>query len=266
MRPAQDSNQDSPVVLAANQVLQQLEAKRPGCIKQARLLDFGCGAGGVVLELRRRGISSFGCDISLEGTAIEETLDHSGLPIPVAEILREMEPDAPQIPFPDGYFDIVISNQVLEHVVDLPFAFREIRRVLKPGGCSIHFFPTRWDPMEAHVCIPFGTIFRGRSYLRFWANLGIRNQFQKGKSANEVANLNYDYLRQHTFYHSRARLREMLGDSFPMHSFIDREVREAAANRPGLVPWKKWVLKAIITLHLHKFYRPFWGTALWLEG
>jgi ubiquinone/menaquinone biosynthesis C-methylase UbiE len=43
--------------------------------------------------------------------------------------------NAQSIPFEDKHFDAVIANHMLYHVVDKPAAFREIRRVMKPGGC-----------------------------------------------------------------------------------------------------------------------------------
>ncbi len=39
-----------------------------------------------------------------------------------------------QIPFPDQYFQTIISNCVLEHIFELERALGEINRVLKPGG------------------------------------------------------------------------------------------------------------------------------------
>jgi ubiquinone/menaquinone biosynthesis C-methylase UbiE len=42
--------------------------------------------------------------------------------------------DAKHMPYPDAYFDTVISNSIVHHLSDpLPF-FREMQRVLKPGG------------------------------------------------------------------------------------------------------------------------------------
>ena len=46
--------------------------------------------------------------------------------------------DMQRLPYPDGTFDAVISDQVLEHVEDPVRAINESRRVLKKGGVAIH--------------------------------------------------------------------------------------------------------------------------------
>lgn len=40
-------------------------------------------------------------------------------------------------PFPNNYFDVVISNQVIEHIVDIDHFIQEIYRILKPGGYCV---------------------------------------------------------------------------------------------------------------------------------
>ncbi|HAV12922.1 MAG TPA: hypothetical protein DCX06_05440 [Opitutae bacterium] len=49
--------------------------------------------------------------------------------------------DAPaeKLPFPDGYFDVVILDAVFEHIPDVAKAFTEIARVLKPGAVLIGY-------------------------------------------------------------------------------------------------------------------------------
>lgn len=42
--------------------------------------------------------------------------------------------DLQSLTFPDGVFDIVTRNEVLEHVPDIDAALAEIVRVLRPGG------------------------------------------------------------------------------------------------------------------------------------
>src|SRR5207247_4494957 len=51
-----------------------------------------------------------------------------------AENVQILEGDATRIPLPDASTDVVTSNGVLNLVPDKPAAFREIFRVLKPGG------------------------------------------------------------------------------------------------------------------------------------
>jgi SAM-dependent methyltransferase len=67
---------------------------------------------------------------------------------PLAEIcgLRQAQvtkADYPQYDFcnldvPDGAFDFMVSDQILEHVPDPARAMRESARVLKPGGIAVH--------------------------------------------------------------------------------------------------------------------------------
>lgn len=49
--------------------------------------------------------------------------------------------DATKLTFPDNYFDLVISQDVMEHIEESWQAFSEINRVLKPGGKHIFTVP-----------------------------------------------------------------------------------------------------------------------------
>jgi SAM-dependent methyltransferase len=158
------------------------------------LLDLGCGKGGLVDALRARGLDAFGCDIANSSASdyVEDAV--------AKDYLRTIEMEPYRLPFDDGQFDVVISQVVLEHVMDYEGTFKEIHRVLKPGGISLHIFPGRYVFIEPHVFVPLATMVRNRPWLYLWALLGIRNQFQTGKPAREVADLNYRYLNEHTNY------------------------------------------------------------------
>ena len=47
------------------------------------------------------------------------------------------------LPFPDDYFDLVISSHAIYHGLDMALTKREVRRVLKDGGRFLFDF---WDP------------------------------------------------------------------------------------------------------------------------
>ena len=105
-----------------------------------------------------------------------------------------IEPDG-HIPVPDGTFDFVFSDQVLEHVMDQRAVITEIVRVLKPGGVSVHVFPSKWQRIEPHMKVPLGGLrpFKRFSWYFLWGALGIRNQYQHGLSAKAVAHRNYNF-------------------------------------------------------------------------
>ena len=80
--------------------------------------------------------------------------------------IRTTNPDG-SWPFGDAEFDIVVSNQVCEHVVDLETFCSENARVLKPGGFGVHAFPLRHMLVEPHMHLPF--VHRVRDHaLRAW--------------------------------------------------------------------------------------------------
>jgi SAM-dependent methyltransferase len=172
---------------------------------QGSVLDFGCGDGDGVAAWRAAGYEAFGCDIVLERPG-------EGLYL-IEEPYR--------LPFPDASFDLVVSDQVLEHVHDHDVAFMEISRVLKPGAISLHLFPSRWAPREVHAGVPLASVVRWHWWFALWARLGIRNEFQSCMSWREVTDMNLDYLRTRTNYVSRRRLLETARRWFQDARFVE---------------------------------------------
>lgn len=149
-----------------------------------RILDFGAGAGRHVAEFRDRGYDAWGIDqifTSHSEGAVEE------------EYLLRVEPPDYRLPFDNGHFDLVYSTSVMEHVTNPSGALEEIARVLRPGGVSLHVFPARWRPIEPHMLVPFGGRIQSYWVLRLWAALGLRNGFQRGMPATDVALANTQY-------------------------------------------------------------------------
>jgi len=58
-------------------------------------------------------------------------------------------------PFDDESFDIIVSNQVVEHINDHDFFFSQNWRVLKDNGFSVHLFPVKNYIIEGHLHLAF---------------------------------------------------------------------------------------------------------------
>ena len=203
----------------------QLEMwQRIGCppSRQTRILDFGCGAGERVDELRRLGYQAFGCDVLLPPRPVGQLLDdirHG--------VIRPIGLSPYRVPFEDDSFDLVFSVTVFEHVQDYDSALAEIRRVLKPGGVAVHVFPPPWKFLETHVFVPYASVFRPWWWLYLWALLGVRNRFQRGYSARQTADVNGAFLQNETNYLPKRRIREHVRRHFDECLFVE----EAAFSR-----------------------------------
>jgi ubiquinone/menaquinone biosynthesis C-methylase UbiE len=164
-----------------------------------RVLDLGCGNGELVREWLDHGYEAYGCDFDFK--------DGDQVSILVGEgRVRKIECPY-RLPFTDAYFDLIVTNQVMEHVSDYPLTLAEMRRVLKPDGSTLHIFPSRYVPIEPHVFVPLATVFRSPLWLKLWAWIGIRNVYQRGLDWRSVAKRNQEYLNLSTNYLTRHQLR-----------------------------------------------------------
>lgn len=184
-----------------------------------KILDFGCGAGQLVKELRSLGYDAYGCDVFLDS----KTESENGF-------LKKITMEPYKIPFGDGQFDIITSTSVLEHAQNTPECFYEIARVLKPGGYALHLLPGKFYlPTEPHIYVPLVSWFWPRIpdwWLALWAILGIRNEFQKSYSWQQTYAANKQYCANNLCYRSTGYYENLstkvFGNfSWPMCFYID---------------------------------------------
>lgn len=95
----------------------------------ARLLDAGCGTGGFLRWALDRGSFAYAAGVDIGGEAIELAQRR----VPEADLHTALLSD---LPFDDACFDLVVCNDVLQHVPedDVETSLRELHRVLEPNG------------------------------------------------------------------------------------------------------------------------------------
>jgi SAM-dependent methyltransferase len=135
----------------------------------ARVLDFGCGAGNLVVAGRAAGLDITGADSFYAGSNARGEAETAGL---LGSAVFEIRDG--RLPFPGSSFDLVVDNQVFEHVEDLEGALAEIDRVLRPGGEMLSIFPASDVWREGHIGIPFAHRFRRGSRARFLWTCALR--------------------------------------------------------------------------------------------
>lgn len=124
--PAHRSNWDD--WLFRDAILAELDPR-------AELLDIGAGAG-IVEAMDFRGLARRICGIDLDPRVEANPL--------LDEAKRA---SAESIPYPDGSFDVVVCDNVLEHLERPQQVFGEVARVLRPGGAFLGKTPNKWHYM-----------------------------------------------------------------------------------------------------------------------
>jgi SAM-dependent methyltransferase len=140
----------TPSVLAEHErILDELEAASPS---RMRLLDFGCGPCYFLERAARRGWDAHGVEVA---PWAREAARLRGLPNVHIGLLAERA-------FADGYFDVIHSSQVLEHLDDPRSELEELFRVLRPGGLlyvnvpNYHRIPVMLDLDDFATDTPMG--------------------------------------------------------------------------------------------------------------
>jgi len=108
-------------------------------LEDARVLDVGCGIGTYVRRFRQYSDDVHGVEVEEERVA-EASAELPNIVLAVGE----------DLPYPDDQFDLVFSNEVIEHVDDDRQTAAEMIRVTRPGGSIVAFAPNRLYPFETH--------------------------------------------------------------------------------------------------------------------
>src|SRR5262245_26759092 len=114
-----------------------------------KLLDYGCGVAAFLRQLKQLGFAGElrGCDIS-RGMLIEAERAWDLGPLPPLDLVP-----GTVLPYPDQQFDVVVACAVVHHVPlqDRTTVYREIARVLSPGGSFVLFEHNPYNPITQWV-------------------------------------------------------------------------------------------------------------------
>lgn len=152
------------------------------------ILDVGAGAG-IVEAMNFRGQVARVCGIDLDPRVLDnEKLDEGRIA------------NAGEIPFDDETFDVVFADNVMEHLGDPQTVFREINRVLKPGGVLLFKTPNRshYMPLIArltpHGFHQFVNRMRGRDAEDTFPTLYLANSELQVKDIAKASGFELDRL------------------------------------------------------------------------
>jgi ubiquinone/menaquinone biosynthesis C-methylase UbiE len=117
-----------------------------GSLGGRAVLDVGCGLGGKTVAYAEAGARVVGIDIERANVAQSACYARAR-----GADLSLIVGDAGMLPFPDRCFDLVVANDSMEHFARPEAAFREMTRVLRPGGMIYLFFTPWHSPLGSHL-------------------------------------------------------------------------------------------------------------------
>jgi SAM-dependent methyltransferase len=172
-------------------------------INGGRVLDYGCGLGQIIALGMSRGLDIWGAD-TFEGYYAGWS---NALTPEVRDRVRHIADG--RADFPDAHFDLVLNNQVLEHITNPEATIADICRLLRPGGTVIAAFPVADTWYEGHVGLYFAHWFGKGSLRETYFTLSRRLGFglyYPDASRAEWAKLSAKTLDDVCFYYPRRRM------------------------------------------------------------
>lgn len=127
-------------------VLKELAQKVP--LQQSEVLDVGCGTGLFLSPLVKWGVKG------LYGVDGHNDYTDRAIARGYIEVKSIKDLCSDRLPYEDARFDLVISKDVFEHLLDPVHALLEVKRVLKPGGMFLFHVPNHF-PLWARIKFMF---------------------------------------------------------------------------------------------------------------
>ncbi len=153
--------------------MEQLQQIMLTDFKDSRILDLGCGSGGLDSLLSDRFRLYVGVDYKKHILKLTQPSEHAGF----------IQGNGIRLPFPDSSFDFIFAFDVLEHLspgISWQREFmKEVRRVLSPLGIAMISTPNFWYPYDAH----------SRTYCSQFMPASVADRY--------ISHLNPEFIKEH---------------------------------------------------------------------
>ncbi|MFP4500790.1 MAG: methyltransferase domain-containing protein [Candidatus Hydrogenedentota bacterium] len=191
---------DEPIADASRRTILRMASLVPGLDDQMHVLDLGGGFSGSARRLAK----NFGCNVTVLNLSERENERGRRMNAEqgLADKITVVDGCFEDVPFDDGHFDVVWSQDAILHSSDRDKVISEAARVLKPGG---HLVFT--DIMMTDQCPPdvLQPIF-DRIHLN---SLGSQSFYRQAAAANGLMEVEYIDLDEHLPHHYQRVLDEL---------------------------------------------------------
>ena len=221
------------------------------------VLDIGCNVGygcNIISEFSNEVV---GVDVSRNAISIAKS--HYSKPRVKFKLV-----DGKSLPFKDSKFELILSFQVIEHIVDYKRYISEIKRVLSPNGLVIFTTPNAnirlepgmkpWNPFHVHEFNSYGL---NNLLSKFFAKVQVYGLFAE----EELYSIEFNRLRRRLEYEKIQKKREQSGFQF----FYSR-IKTTVPDRLKILiknyqqKQKKFSLKRENSLEIDKAFKKKYST------
>jgi 2-polyprenyl-3-methyl-5-hydroxy-6-metoxy-1,4-benzoquinol methylase len=137
-----------------------------------KIVDIGCGHGGVSYQLVKNGFVIYGIEINDDAL---ESLEKKGFKTIKRNITEPFEIEIK--------FDVALILDVLEHVIDPLFLLKETKKILNPAGCIIITVPLYFDLLDRLKILFTGSV------------ISLDNLCYGKENYKKFRSFNYDHIR-----------------------------------------------------------------------
>lgn len=147
--------------------------------KNLTVLDLGSGEGGTCKVFSE---DNFVVSFDLSLIRLQRQKDDNSF-------LSKINGTALQLPFKDNSFDLIIIQDVIEHLTDINLFYNEIKKILKPNGTIYLSTPNKFSVFnfisDPHFGLPIVSILKRKSIKKYFLKFFRKNDY----SRNDIAEL-----------------------------------------------------------------------------